>query len=228
MFKGLSLLLQLLRYESGKKDNADLIAKIVLHFTGRSQDKQIYAWAETTTGQRYLAGESILDNINSFRDRDENTLGHKYLKFMDKYYFDALRDCLDLDKNGNTGNDVKKAYGRFIMDTHDFLHVITGYPPDTFGELMRIKIYKKYEGRGWAVVDWISPLWVLTGNITGVKRYLKLAREARQIRKTAKNYMEENWFEMLGWHINKVRKNLSTNSTILHNYENDYSSKISS
>ena len=55
MFKGLSLLLQLLRYESGKKDNADLIAKIVLHFTGRSQDKQIYAWAETTTGQRYLA-----------------------------------------------------------------------------------------------------------------------------------------------------------------------------
>ena len=228
MFRSFSLLWQLLNYKPNQPDNADLIAKVVLHFTGNSIDNQIELWSKTDTGQRYLAGERIIDNIESFRTRDTNTLGHRYLQFMDKFYFDKLGEKLDLNKNGKVGDNVKQKYGLFIMDCHDFLHVITGYPPTPYGELMRTKIYKQYEGRGWAVVDMVGKVWAHSKGIKEARRYRELAREARQTRKLAQNYIFENWFEMLGWHINKVRKNLSTNSTILHNYENDYSSKISS
>ena len=80
MFRSLDLLWQLFRYNPGKPDNADLIAKVVIHFTGNSLDNQIELWSKTETGQRYLRGERIIDNIESFRDRDKNTLGqyHNY------------------------------------------------------------------------------------------------------------------------------------------------------
>jgi len=220
MFRSIQLISQLIRYKPNQPDNADLIAKVVLHFTGNSIDHQIELWSKTDTGQRYLAGERIIDNIESFRNRDENTLGHQYLLFMDKFYFDKLGEILDLNKNGKVGNDIKQKYGLFIMDCHDFLHVITGYPPTPHGELMRIKIYKQYEGRGWGVVDTVGKLWAYSKGIKEAKRYRELAQEARQTRKLVTNYIFEDWFEMLGWHINKVRKNLSTKSTTLYDYKN--------
>lgn len=220
MFRSIQLISQLLKYKPNQPNNADLIAKGVLHFTGDSIDTQIELWSKTDTGQRYLAGERIIDNIESFRNRDENTLGHQYLLFMDKFYFDKLGEILDLNKNGKVGGDIKQKYGLFIMDCHDFLHVITGYPPTSLGELMRIKIYKQYEGRGWAMIDWLGKIWIYSKGIKEAKRYRELAREARITRKLAKTYILEDWFEMLGWHINKVRKNLSTKSTILYDYKN--------
>lgn len=220
MFRSLDLLWQLFRYNPGKPDNADLIAKVVIHFTGNSLDNQIELWSKTETGQRYLRGERIIDDIESFRDRDENTLGHQYLQFMDKFYFNKLSDNLDLQEHGKTGGVVKQAYGLFIIDCHDFMHVVTGYPPTPFGELMRIKICKQFEGRGWGVVDTMGYILYHTRNIKEVKRYRELAHEARQTRKFAKDYRFEDWFGMLGWHINKVRKNLSTNSTTILDWKN--------
>ena len=87
MFRSIQLISQLIRYKPNQPDNADLIAKVVLHFTGNSIDHQIELWSKTDTGQRYLAGERIIDNIESFRNRDENTSRViKYLLFMDKFY----------------------------------------------------------------------------------------------------------------------------------------------
>ena len=82
MFRSLDLLWQLFRYNPGKPDNADLIAKVVIHFTGNSLDNQIELWSKTETGQRYLRGERIIDNIESFRGRDENTLGELFTFFI--------------------------------------------------------------------------------------------------------------------------------------------------
>ena len=84
---------------------------------------------------------------------------------------------------------------------------------------MRIKVYKKYEGRGWAIGDYMGWLWYHTKLIKEVKKYKKLAREAEETSRFVKNYILEDWFKLLGTHINKVRQNLSTNSSILHNWE---------
>ena len=103
---------------------------------------------------------------------------------------------------------------------HDFTHVITGYPPDTFGELMRIRVYRQYEGRGWAVLYWNG--WLKAQFIKSQERkYFNAAvREARRTEKMAKNYIFEDMFSMLGWHINKVRENLNTPANKFWNWEN--------
>ena len=54
-----------------------------------------------------------------------------------------------------------------------------------------------------------------TRNIKEVKRYRELVHEARQTRKFAKDYRFEDWFEMLGWYINKVRTSTKSKLTQL-------------
>ena len=218
MFTKWRLLLDLYKYEPNKPGNADVAAKVIYEFNGKSKHPQMYAWCETPTGIRYMAGERILDNIESFRDRDPDTLGAKYLKFRDKYKFGEVKDELTSLPNKYT-NNIEEAYGLFIADVHDFTHVITAYPPDTLGELMRIKVYKQYEGRGWSVVDLIGWLLFHTRRRKEMREYKMLTQEANETARFAKNYIFADWFSLIGTHINKVRQNLNTNSSILHNWE---------
>ena len=51
-------------------------------------------------------------------------------------------------------------------------------------------------------------LWYHTKLIKEVKKYKKLAREAEETSRFVKNYILEDWFKLLGTHINKVRQNL--------------------
>ena len=218
MLRKLKLLWRQFNYVEGRPGNAALAAQTVYEFNGNSIDQQMRVWAATATGRRYLAGERILDNIESFRDRDPNTLGAKYLEFIDKYNFGEVNSDISII-HGRYKNEIEKAYGTFMADAHDFTHVITGYPPDTLGELMRIRVYKQYEGKGWNVLDRLG--WLKTRFYPTQERtwYDKCAQEANETARFAKNYILEDWFKLLGTHINKVRQNLNTNSSILHNWE---------
>ena len=218
MLRKLKLLWRQFNYVEGRPGNAALAAQTVYEFNGNSIDQQMRVWAATATGRRYLAGERILDNIESFRDRDPNTLGAKYLEFIDKYNFGEVNSDISII-HGRYKNEIEKAYGTFMADTHDFTHVITGYPPDTLGELMRIRVYKQYEGKGWNVLDRLG--WLKTRFYPTQERtwYDKCAQEANETARFAKNYILEDWFKLLGTHIKKVRQNLNTNSTIYHNWE---------
>jgi len=214
----LRLLKELWFYEEGAKGNTDLAGQIVYEFAGKDREQIIKDWCKTPTGQRYLAGERIIDNIERFKDRDPNTLGAKYLQFLEKYDFTEVKDQLPTTQ-ARYDNPEVTAYGAFVTDMHDFTHVITGYPPDTFGELMRIRVYRQYEGRGWAVLYWNG--WLKAQfRKSSERKYFNLAvREARQTEKMAKNYIFEDMFSMLGWHINKVRKNLNTPASKFWNWE---------
>ena len=215
----LRLLKKLWFYEEGAEGNTDLAGQIVFEFASKKQDQIIKDWCKTPTGQRYLAGERIIDNIERFKDRDPNTLGAKYLQFLEKYQYTAVKDQLPTTQ-ARYNNPEVTAYGAFVTDMHDFTHVITGYPPDTFGELMRIRVYRQYEGRGWAVLYWNG--WLKAQFIKSQERkYFNAAvREARRTEKMAKNYIFEDMFSMLGWHINKVRENLNTPANKFWNWEN--------
>ena len=218
MLRKLKLLWRQFNYVEGRPGNAALAAETVFEFNGNSIDQQMQVWAAGATGKRYLAGERIIDNIESFRDRDPDTLGAKYLEFIDKYNFGEVNDDIS-SIHGRYRSEIEKAYATFMADTHDFTHIITGYPPDTLGELMRIRVYKQYEGKGWNVLDRLG--WLKTRFYPTQERtwYDKCAQEANETARFAKNYILEDWFKLLGTHINKVRQNLNTNSTIYWNWE---------
>ena len=223
MFTSIRFILKLIKIQmkSGNYDTA-FIAEFISYFNGHTIDNTVAAWSKTSTGRRYLAGESIFDNISKYKDADSNTFIKEYFSFRDKYYFGKLSDHLEIDKNVRfqERDDLGRAFGRFMVDCHDFTHVLTGYGTDPLGELLRIEYGKNFEGRGWRVLSRIGKIRIF---LNGTKEWfscLPLYKEARQMGKMSNNYIFADWFNILGQDINEVRENLNTLPTTKYHWQN--------
>ena len=207
----------MLLYKSGRDNEVDKAARFILATNGKSLDGTIELWSETPTGQRYMAGERIIDFVKDYEDSDPSTFATLYLAFKQRTGYDALKNYYPESKP----KSKSKAFSAFISDTHDFLHVVTGYPTDIPGELARIRVFNGIEGRGWQLINVIMNLryWFCWWKQER-KLYWNLQKEATKQSKVVNNYMFMPWFDMLGWHINKVRKNFNTLETTIHHWKN--------
>ena len=223
MFQSFRLIAKLIKIQL-KPGNYDttFIAEFIGYFNGHSIDKTVALWAETPTGKRYLAGESIHDHIHEYKNAHSNTFIKEYISFMEKYYFTKLRDELKIEESVkfNERNDLGKAFGRFMVDVHDFTHVLTGYGADPLGELLRIEYGKNFEGNGWKVLSRVGKTRIWIDGIKEGFSYRPLFKEARQMGKMSDNYIFADWFSILGQDINEVRKNLNTLPTTKYHWQN--------
>ena len=223
MFTSVRFILKLIKIQM-KPGNYDtnFIAEFIGYFNGHSIDNTVALWAKTPTGKRYLAGESIFDDISKYQNADSNTFIKEYFSFMEKYYFEKLRDALKIEENVKfqERDELGKAFGRFMVDTHDFTHVLTGYPPDPFGELLRIEYGKDFEGNGWRVLSRVGKMRILGNGIREWFACRPTYKEARQMGKMSNNYIFADWFNILGQDINEVRKNLNTLPTTKYHWQN--------
>ena len=208
----------------GENDNMKTIVSTITFFTQQSHDKVINEWAKTETGQRYLAGERITDKLYKYKDSDPDCFGKVYLEFIKKYKFDQLNKYVNFEempetaKAGSPGGP-KEAFGKFVVDCHDFTHVLSGYAPSSFGEVLRIEYFTDYESRGWKVIRHLAKVKIFLRSPKEYFEKRKLFREARELGRAAENYTFWPWFDILGWHINKVRKNFNTHATTLYHYK---------
>mgnify|MGYP001080731355 CR=1 FL=1 len=223
MLTSIRFLLKLIKVQMAPGNyDTNFVAEFIGYFNGHSIDTTAAAWAKTSTGRRYLAGESIFDNLSKYKDADSNTFIKEYFSFREKYYFEKLSDHLKIDENikFQERDALGRAFGRFMVDVHDFTHVLTGYPPDPLGELLRIEYGKNFEGRGWRVLSRLGKIRIFLNGIKEWFSCLPLYKEARQMGKISNNYIFADWFNILGQDINEVRKNLNTFPTTKYHWQN--------
>ena len=220
MFKDIRYLWNLIKIQT-KSGNYDtnFIVDFITHFNGDSLDKTVRVWAATKTGTRYMHGQSIFDYFSQYDDAKPNTFVGEYKIFMQKYKYGELQKFINL-KRYNKKTDRHEAFGKFMLDVHDFTHVLTGYPPTPFGELARIEVYKQYEGRGWEILSRVGKARIFLNGLQEWKSRRPLYKEAEDIGKLAKNYMYMDWFNALGQDINQVRENLNTLPTTKYHWKN--------
>tara|TARA_Y100001951_G_C11203557_1_gene218570 strand:- start:10 stop:675 length:666 start_codon:yes stop_codon:yes gene_type:complete len=219
MFKDIRYLWNLIKIQT-KSGNYDtnFIVDFITHFNGDSLDKTVRVWAATKTGTRYMHGQSIFDYFSQYDDAKPNTFVGEYKVFMQKYKYGELQKFINL-KRYNKKTDRHEAFGKFMLDVHDFTHVLTGYPPTPFGELARIEVYKQYEGRGWKILSRVGKARIFLNGLQEWKSRRPLYKEAEDIGKLAKNYMYMDWFNALGQDINQVRENLNTLPTTKYHWK---------
>ena len=219
MFKDIRYLWNLIKIQT-KSGNYDtnFIVDFITHFNGDSLDKTVRVWAATKTGTRYMLGQSIFDYFSQYDDAKPNTFVGEYKIFMQKYKYGELQKFINL-KRYNKKTDRHEAFGKFMLDVHDFTHVLTGYPPTPFGELARIEVYKQYEGRGWKILSRVGKARIFLNGLQEWKSRRPLYKEAEDIGKLAKNYMYMDWFNALGQDINEVRENLNTLPTTKYHWK---------
>ena len=202
--------------KSGNYDTV-FISDFIRYFNKNSLDKTMLVWAISPTGKRYLEGDSIITNISQYKNT-ENTLASEYLEFIDKYYYEKLSNTLNFVDSKQL-DLLQLSFGRFIVDIHDFTHILSGYPPTPLGELLRIEYAKDFEGTGWKVLSRIGKARIFLNGDREWYRCRPLYKEARQMGKMSKNYIFADWFNILGEDINKVRENLNTLPTTKYNWK---------
>lgn len=90
-------------------------------------------------GRAIYARESylpaILDDHERLRAMPEGSVAHAYCDFMEKEGLTAAGLVAEGEKMGKRRyNDLIQWYGNRNRDTHDLLHVLTGYGRDSLGE----------------------------------------------------------------------------------------------
>ena len=219
MFKDIRYLWNLIKIQT-KTGNYDtnFIVDFITHFNKNSIDNTVDTWAISKTGVRYMNGQSIFDHFSEYDDAEPNTFVAEYKAFMNKYKYTELKKIINL-KRYNKKTDKHEAFGKFMLDVHDFTHVLTGYPPTPFGELARIEVYKQYEGRGWEILSRVGKVRMFLNGLQEWKSRRELYKEAQDIGNSAKNYILVDWFNILGEDINKVRENLNTLPTTKYHWK---------
>lgn len=123
------------------KENTAEVAKIfeALPWTGVYDAAK--AFLSTERGQKIRASEPslvpILDDHASLRRLPEGSVAHAYCDFMEREGLSAqgLVDELDRYRPADMFfNDQVDWYFRRLRDTHDLMHVLTGYGRDALGE----------------------------------------------------------------------------------------------
>ncbi|MFM6949876.1 MAG: Coq4 family protein [Novosphingobium sp.] len=123
------------------KENTAEVAKIfeALPWTGVYDAAK--AFLSTERGQKIRASEpslvTILDDHASLRRLPKGTVAHAYCDFMEREGLSAqgLVDELDRYRPADMYfNDQVDWYFRRMRDTHDLMHVLTGYGRDALGE----------------------------------------------------------------------------------------------
>ncbi len=77
----------------------------------------------------------ILDDHETLRKLPRGSVAHAYVNFMEREGLSAAGLAAEADKLGNLRyNDLVQWFGFRSRDTHDLMHVLTGYGRDALGE----------------------------------------------------------------------------------------------
>lgn len=123
------------------KENTEEVFRIFESLPSRDLEPRARRFVLSQTGQRIREREpylpDILDDHDFLRKLPENSVAHAYLDFMESQGLTAAGLVAEYDKflgERPKYGDLFEWYINRYRDTHDLLHVLTGYSRDALGE----------------------------------------------------------------------------------------------
>ncbi|MCF6274964.1 MAG: Coq4 family protein [Robiginitomaculum sp.] len=140
-----------------KEDTAQVFYTIEA-LNGQALLRGLENFAKTEKGQARIAERrdlpSLLDDHDTIGKLPAGTVGAAYLDFMQREGLSAAGLVEEFDrfnKNTEQFDDLLEWYGYRLRDTHDLLHVLTGYGRDALGEVCVLG-FSHGQARGLGVV----------------------------------------------------------------------------
>ncbi len=123
------------------KEDTSQVFQIFESLPRRSFVDEAKAFVESEKGRALLVSEpylpTILDDHAALRKLPANSVAHAYVNFMESEGLTAAGLVAEYDSafgNRPRYDDLIEWYGSRNRDTHDLLHVLTGYGRDPLGE----------------------------------------------------------------------------------------------
>jgi len=197
------------------KEDTTQVFYVIEALNGNSFQKRFVKFANSKKGQtrlkenRYLP--KILDNHDWLRTLPEGSFGRAYLNFMTSEGLTAQGLVDEYDRSGvnrDFGHPEMNIYGDRSRDTHDMLHVLTGFGRDALGEASVLGYtYAQHGGLGVIFIAY-GAAWEVRKTAPKGAPVLKSIHEARKIGKVAQDIVYEDILELLPQPLDVVREKL--------------------
>ncbi len=160
------------------------------------------------TSQRLI---DILDDHDSIRKLPAGTVGRAYVDFMEREGLTAAgleAEYARFEATGRRFNDGIDRYGDRLRDTHDLLHVLTGYGRDALGEQCVLAFtYAQNRNLGIGFIAYAGGL-EMKRRVAPRASILSAIREGHRLGKAAKNIVHEDIVALLAEPLADARKRL--------------------
>jgi ubiquinone biosynthesis protein COQ4 len=198
------------------KENTAEVAPIFESLPWRGLYKEATAFLKTERGQALRRSEpslvEILDDHESLRKLPENTLAHVYCDFMEREGLSAqgLVDELDTYRRPDQYfDDQVDWYFRRMRDTHDLLHILTGFGRDALGEQCVLAFtYSQQPALAHLFLGYAGALEIKKRATVKVPIF-RAVREGQKLGKACPRLVEQSIRELLAMPIEEVRRRLN-------------------
>lgn len=198
------------------KEDTTQVFHITRALNGNDQHKEFNRFLAHPEGRKRFEERThlppILDDRAALRAMPKGSLADAYCNFMDKEGLTAQGLVDEFDRFVDEIEDIRsedfKWYNNRSRDTHDMLHILTGYGRDALGEASVLAYtYQQTSGFGIQFIAYLASLevkrWAPKGSPT-----VGAIREAARRGKAAKNIMLYNIQDLLPRPLEEVREML--------------------
>ena len=177
------------------------------------------AFIESPRGQRLMESEPflpvILDDHATLKQLPAGTVGRLYVDFMEREGLSAaglVAESEKMRRGKPLYGDQVEWYGNRLRDTHDLLHILTGYGRDALGEQCVLGFtYGQNRNLGNLFISYLGGL-ELRRKVKTAAPVLSAIREGQRNGTAAANIVDESILALLAEPIEVARKRLNIGS----------------
>jgi ubiquinone biosynthesis protein COQ4 len=194
------------------KENTAEVAPIFEALPWRGAYSAAVAFLSTDRGQEIRRSEPslvvILDDHAALRKLPVGSLGHVYCDFMEREGLSAQGLVDELDKYRRPDqyfSDQADWYFRRVRDTHDLLHIISGFGRDALGEQCVLAFtYGQQPALAHLFLGYAGALEIWK-RMTVKVPVLRAVREAQRMGKVCPRIIEQPILKLLARQLDEVR-----------------------
>src|SRR5690554_373521 len=162
---------------------------------------------------------AMLDDHDRLRELPADSLGQAYVRFMEKEGLTAAGLAAESERfqpNYEKRNDVTEWFGYRMRDTHDLLHVLTGYGRDALGEQCVLAFtYSQNPNLGVLFIAYAGALEVKKQTRSEAP-VLRFVREGQRLGKAAKRLAYFDIEKLLAMPIDEARAFLNIGKPVYY------------
>lgn len=155
---------------------------------------------------------TILDDHEALRKMPEGSLAHAYCDFMESEGLSAQGLVDEFAKFARGKHSFEDQFGWYVhrlRDSHDLLHVLTGYGRDSLGEACVLAFtYSQQPSPGHLFIGYMAAL-NMKKNVKSNAPVLRAVREGQRLGKACPRLIEQSITELLPLPLDEVRRRLN-------------------
>lgn len=205
------------------KEDTEQVFLIIEALNGNSAQKDFQRFAATPEGQAQLRKRTflppILDNHAPLHEMPAGSVGRTYAEFMEREGLSAAGLVAESEKRPAKWREYKDDllwYGNRLRDTHDMMHILTGYGRDALGEATLLGFtHSQHGGLGVSFIAFMGGREIAK-SAPKEARIREVIREGRRHGKLASRIIEQDIEALLPRQLDEVRRDLNIQEPVLY------------